>query len=200
MAQYPSKLNSLIALLKKLPGVGTKSAERFAFHLLKWEEDELKELGEVIEDIKKNTPICPECRCFLSYDNHCQFCNNPKRNRKALCILSSPKDVYAFENTQSFHGIYHIIDRLLSPMQEIDEDPLHMDRLLEKIQKYQVEELIIALDSTLEGDATALYIKNQLEKFSIKISRLAFGLPIGSSLDFIDEGTLARALIGRQTF
>ncbi len=197
--KLPKDINFLINILKKLPGVGLKTAERYAFHMLKWDEKNIKELTSSIERLK-NINSCPICGCFLSNDL-CEICNDKNRNTKVICLLASPKDIYSFEETQSYNGLYHIIDELISPMYEIDENCLHLDKLIARIEKNNVKEVIIAFDSTLEGDATSLYIKNKLKPLKhISISRLAFGLPIGSSFDFIDGGTLTRALTGRQSF
>ena len=199
MAKYPSELLTLIAYLKKLPGVGSKTAERFAFQLLSWPQGHLDVFADVIASIKEKLPHCSECGCLME-NGACCFCHNPTRDPSSLCIISSAKDMYALEETHSYKGLYHVIGGLLSPLDGRSPDHLRIDKLQQRIKALQVKEIIIALDSTLEGDTTALYLKEQLETLGLTLSRLAFGLPMGSSLDFVDGSTLGRALIGRQAF
>ncbi len=198
--KYPTDLLRLIALFKKLPGVGTKTAERFAFQLLTWEESQTQLFAEQISTIKKKIKFCPECGCMGDIDLPCPFCDRTRRDVTTLCIISSPKDAFAIEETHMFRGLYHVIGGLLSPLDGKTPEKIGIDHLKKRIQELQSKEIIIALDSTLEGDTTALYIKEQLSAEGLSVSRLAFGLPLGSSLDFVDGGTLSRALIGRQSF
>jgi recombination protein RecR len=198
MTDYPEDLQSLISIIKKLPGIGTKTAERFAFELIRWNREELKLFGSLLTEIQDKIPACPVCGC-LTDQGRCSFCDVAIRDPHSLCILSSARDVYAIEETHSFRGLYHIVEHLLSPLDGRYSNTLRIDRIESRIQQHQVQEIIIAFDSTLEGDATALYLKEKLSVFPVKITRLAFGLPVGSSLDHIDGGTLARALTGRQT-
>ncbi len=198
MSKFPQHLSTLIAYLKKWPGVGAKTAERYAFHLLGWEEAELEKLAALIGDIKKKITSCLECHTLME-DGGCRYCDPSTRDQRALCVIASPKDVFALEETRVFKGLYHVIGTLLSPLQSRNPEHLGVDKLKQRLQKRGVQEIIIALDSTLEGDATALYLKKQLETLPhIKVSRLAFGLPLNSTLDFIDGGTLIKALTGRQ--
>lgn len=197
--KYPKDLNTLITHLRRLPGVGKKTAERFAFKLLSWEEKELYALGALLSTIKQKIELCSSCGCLME-NMRCDFCNTSKRNSSLLCIIASPRDVYAIEETGNFDGLYYVLASLLSPLEGKTLDKLKLAHLKECIQKWGVEEMIIALDSTLEGDATALYLKEQFQGEGIRVSRLAHGLPLGSSLDFVDGGTLAQALIGRQNF
>ena len=200
MAQkYPQDLLSLIAYLKKLPGVGTRTAERFAFEFLGWTEDQLFALGQILHEIKKKIPPCPTCGC-LTDANKCHFCDMTTRDPTRLCLIGSPRDVFAIEETHSYDGQYHVIEHLLSPLDGRHAHHLRLDRIEKRIGENQVKEVILAFDSTLEGDTTALYLKKHLSNFDLLISRLAFGLPVGSSLEYIDGGTLARAFKGRQTF
>lgn len=196
--KYPTDLSSLIANLKKLPGVGNVTAERFAFQLLKWKEEELDQLGILLKELKKRVLNCPTCGCISSLEG-CYFCG-PNRKRSSICIVSSPKDAFAIEATHSYDGLYHIIESLLSPLDGQGLEGLRLEKLLIRIKQENISEIILALDSTLEGDATALFLKNQLEPLNLKISRLAFGLPIGSSLEYVDGGTLTQAFQGRQIF
>lgn len=199
MAKYPSHLLQLIGHLKKLPGVGAKTAERFAFQLLNWPDEHLHFFAENLRTIKEKIQHCPQCRCLMEKES-CLFCDPAKRDTDILCIISSAKDAYAFEETRSYKGLYHVLGCLLSPIDGCTPDKLDLGHLHQRIQTLQIKEAILALDSTLEGDATALYLKQQLHHWGIPVSRLAFGLPMGSPLDFVDGGTLSRALIGRQNF
>ncbi len=199
MSKYPSDLLNLMAFLKKLPGVGSKTAERFAFELLRWSEKQLGDFGSLVASIKNKIHHCPECNCLME-ENHCAFCDPARRDAQILCIISSVKDAFTLEETRSYRGLYHVLGGLLSPLDGRAPEHLQFDRLKNRIQTLCIKEIIIALDSTLEGDATALYLKQQLSSLGVSVSRLAFGLPMGSTLDFVDGGTLSRALTGRQSF
>lgn len=195
--RYPEKLSSLIAYLKRLPGVGTKTAERFAFELIRWKDEHLKLFGESLSSIKKNLKKCENCGCLKDREL-CNFCSETRDN-KVICIISSEKDVYSIEKLGAYRGLYHVVE-LLSPSNGFMANDTNIKILENRIEKENIKEIIIAIDSTLEGDATALFIKNRFKRYDIKISRLAFGLPIGSSLEYIGEETLSKAFIGRQNF
>jgi len=196
--KYPEDLLALIAHLKKLPGVGTRTAERFAFEFLSWQQEHLLDLGDLLKCVQEKIPQCAVCGC-LTHQGSCHFCNHALRDATSLCLLASPRDAYSIEETKSYRGLYHVVEHLLSPLDGRHANTLRVDRIEKRIAQHNVREVIIAFDSTLEGDTTALFLKNQLLRPDLAISRLAFGLPVGSSLEYIDGGTLARALIGRQT-
>ncbi|MDE3045400.1 MAG: recombination mediator RecR [Verrucomicrobiota bacterium] len=198
MSKYPAPLNALIAHLKKLPGVGTRTAERFAFELLQWKPHELIPLSDLLAELPSKIIPCQTCGC-LTQEGACRFCTSTGRDTTTLCILSSPRDVYAIEETHSFRGLYHVIEHLLSPLDGRHANTLRVDRILERIAHHSIKEIIIALDSTLEGDTTALYLKQQLSHLPLSISRIAFGLPIGSTLEYTDTSTLSKAFTGRQS-
>ncbi|MDN3509485.1 MAG: recombination mediator RecR [Candidatus Neptunochlamydia sp.] len=199
MLRYPKDLLTLIAHLRKIPGVGKKTAERYAFHLLEWEGKDLHEFAEGLATLKEKVQSCMECGCLMD-GVRCTFCDHDKRNRSILCIIASPRDAYAIEEAGDFCGIYHVLGALLSPLDGKTPENLNLPQLEERIQRLETKEVILALDSTLEGDATSLFLKEQLSKMGIEISRLALGLPLGSSLEFVDEGTLSQAFSGRQKF
>lgn len=199
MAKYPTELTHLIAYLKRLPGVGAKTAERYAFQLLNWQEDELKAFSGILSHLKEKVTHCPDCHC-LTDNGQCHFCQSLARDRTQLCIIASPRDAYSIDETGAYRGLYHVLGALLSPIGGTTPEHLKLDQLKKRIQQLQIKEIIIALDSTLEGDTTALFLKEQIQGWGLPVSRLAFGIPIGSSLDFVDGGTLARALTGRQAF
>lgn len=196
MVKYPKSILTLIAYFKKFPGVGNKTAERFVFELIKWKKHETELFGHAITTVFDKIKHCPECGCFI--DNICLFCDHLVRNPKTMCIIASSKDAYAIEETNSYNGLYHVIENLISPLDGFKIDEENMSRLEKRILDHKTEEIIIALDSTLEGDATALFLKTRLGKLNIGISRLAFGIPVGSSLEYIDGGTLTKAFVGRQ--
>ncbi len=199
MSKYPLALQQLIASLKMLPGVGSKTAERFAFQLLTWQDEPLESFAEVIATLKTKIHTCPACNCLMDKEV-CEFCDINKRDSSLLCIISSPKDAYAIEETHMYKGLYHVLGGLLSPLDGRTVERLNLPPLLQRISTLQIREVIVALDSTLEGDATALYLKEQLGKSAIPVSRLALGLPMGSPLEYVDGGTLSRALTGRHIF
>jgi recombination protein RecR len=199
MLKYPLELTTLIAFLKKLPGVGSKTAERFAFQLLAWPDQPLQDFSALLASIKQKIAHCSECHCLMDQD-YCSFCDPSKREGHILCIIASAKDAYSIEETGTYRGLYRALGGLLSPIEGRFPEHLHLGHLKERVDSRGVKEVIIALDSTLEGDTTALYLKDQLHSWGLNVFRLAFGLPMGSSLDFVDGGTLARALTGRQSF
>jgi len=195
---YPKELKKVIEQLKKLPGVGTKTAERFSFDLLSWDQENLVKLGHSLAQLK-NLQKCQECGA-LEDQGKCPFCTSTFRDKKSICVLSSPREVFFLESTKAFNGLYHVLDGLLSPMDGKDENSIGIEKLLSRIEKLNAKEIILAFESTLEGDATALYLKEILQKYPLSLSRLAMGIPMGSSLEFIDSGTLSRALTHRQLF
>lgn len=197
--KYPQYILKLIDSLKKLPGVGTKSAERFAFDMISWPKEKLTELHQVIESTSQNIRFCNECGS-LSDGFTCANCLPDSVRSNTLCIVAAPRDVFAIESTREYKGLYHVLGALLSPLDRIGPERLDIKKLKNRIISKDIHEIIIALDSTLEGDATSLFLKMELEGLNLQISRLAFGLPMGSSLDFVDGGTLARALSARSSY
>lgn len=193
---YPKHLERVIELLKKLPGVGAKSAERFAFELVGWEPRSLRELGEAVAAIPEKLSTCPSCFSLMGGDG-CAHCDLTRRDASTLCVVAWPKDVFAIESTSQFKGLYHCLGGHFSPIEGRSPGDLNLGALIERLEKLKVEEVIVALDATLDGDATALLVTEKLSRLNLKISRIAFGLPMGSPLEYIDRGTLARALDGR---
>lgn len=188
--RYPEHLLKLIAVFKKFPGVGNKTAERFAFHLLHWPEEKLREMSETLRTTKENLKNCELCGALIGKEK-CSFCNPALRETDLMCIVASPKDIFLIEETREYRGLYHVLGELLSPLQGKMPDQKTLQQLKDRIHGCQVKEVILALDATLEGDATALYLKKEFELLNISTSRLALGLPMGTSLDFVDGGTLA---------
>jgi recombination protein RecR len=197
MANYPFELLKLVSYLRKLPGVGAKTAERFAFQLLEWDSQLLVQFGNLLSNIKNKIHFCETCGCLR--EEECLFCSS-QRNSTQICVISSAKDVYSIEETKAFQGFYHVTHGLLSPLEGKTAEHLHLEKLKKRIQDHEIKEAILALDSTIEGDTTALYLKQELSKLGLSVTRLALGLPMGSTIHFVDGGTLARAFIGRQRF
>lgn len=199
MMRYPVHLLKLIDAFKKLPGVGAKSAERFAFEILTWPDDDIRQIAQTLLATPDHIHDCAQCGCLIG-DEGCPFCERARIHNHTLCVVAMPRDVFAIECTREFQGLYHVLGALLSPIEGVGPDQINFSKLGQRIHSHSIKEVIIALDSTLEGDATALYLKQQLAQFNVNVSRLAFGLPMGSSLDYVDGGTLARAFVARGHF
>ncbi|MCI0381875.1 MAG: recombination mediator RecR [Chlamydiae bacterium] len=199
MAKYPYELTIILAYLRKLPGVGKKSAERFAFELLSWNKEEVQKFSSQLYQLKEKVHFCSDCGCLMS-GTKCEFCDPNQRHRDQICIISSPREAYVFDEMRIYKGLYHVIGNLLSPLTGKAIEQNKVTNLIHRIKELTIKEVILALDSTIEGDATSLFLKKELESHGLHISRLAFGLPLGSSLEYIDEGTLAQAFLGRKQF
>jgi recombination protein RecR len=194
---YKSYFERLIDELSKLPGVGPKSAQRLAFFLLKQSDEFVENLAKTILNLKKNVKYCSIC-CNLTEIDPCEICSNPQRNHSIICVVAEPKDVWAIERTKQYNGVYHVLGGIISPLDGIFPEDLRIMELKRRVEKGNIEEVIIATNSTTEGEATAVYITKILMDYKIKVTRLAFGLPIGTELDFADELTLIHALEGRK--
>jgi len=187
-----------MALLRRLPGVGPKTAERYAFQMLSWTPSQLEEFGRSVSTLPEQVTSCSECGALIG-SPPCPFCDPKLRDGQTICVVATPRDLYALEETRQYRGYYHVLDGLLSPLHDRGPEVVRSEKLRERIDRLQIEEVIIALDSTLEGDATALYLQDELAPLGCEVTRLAFGLPMGSPLDYVDGGTLTRALVGRRS-
>lgn len=198
--KYPFHFEKILRMLHKLPGVGRRTAERYAFDLLlEWKKSEIEEFAHTLSELKSAISQCQECGA-LQEGASCPICSDGARRKELVCIVASPREVFAMEATGEYRGCYHVLGALLSPLDGRGEELLNLPKIIRRIQTGGVKEVILALDSTLEGDATALYLKQELENLPVSISRLAFGIPVGSSLEYVDGGTLARAFLGRAHF
>lgn len=198
MAAYSPLIAKLITQLGKLPGIGQKSAQRLAFHVLDMKQAEVEELAHTLIEARSGIHLCPEC-CNLTDGEICDVCANPGRDRSTLCVVETPRDVAAMERIHEYKGLYHVLHGAISPMQDIGPERLKLRELLTRLQKHpEVNEIILATNPTVEGEATALYIARLLKDSGIKCTRIAHGLPMGSDIEYADEVTLARALSGRQ--
>ncbi|AHH22900.1 recombination protein RecR [Chlamydia muridarum str. Nigg] len=200
MLKYPDYISKLISFLKKLPGIGFKSAEKIAFELLEWDPSQVEAMGLAMQEFSASHATCPDCFCLkTSKTSSCDFCSE-SRDSSFLCIVATPKDVFSFEKSKIFKGRYFVLGNLLSPITGKHLSLEKLNILKQRIEDFAPKEMIIALDATLEGDATALFLKQEFSHLPIKISRLALGMPVGLSFDFIDSNTLARAFSGRNCF
>ena len=196
---YSDILVKLMKAFSSLPGIGPKSAERIAIHLLKTNESEARELARLIVETKEKTYFCELCR-NLSTEKRCHICNDPTRDRKAICIVGDPKDVTSIEKTGVYKGLYHVLFGALSPIEGIGPQELRLDKLLKRIYEENISEVILATNPDTEGDATALYLAECLKSGAptpVKVTRIARGVPVGSHLEYVDQATLQRAMEGR---
>ena len=194
---FEGPVQDLIDALRRLPGIGQKTAQRLAFHLLRANADEALALAEAIRAAKERVAICAEC-FNVSEGDRCRFCRDPRRDGTLLCVVEEPADIIAVERTQEFRGRYHVLGGHISPMDGIGPDDLHIRELLQRIGRGEVKEIILATNPTVEGEATAIYLANTLKPLGVRVTRIASGLPVGGDLEYADEVTLGRAFEGRR--
>ncbi len=193
---FDGPLQRLIDDLSRLPGVGRKSAQRIAFHLLSIEDTDARRLGQLILDLRDQVRHCS--RCFnVTAAEECSICRDPRRDQSVLCVVERPQDIIVVERTQEFRGRYHVLGGSLSPISGIGPAQLRIPELRSRVGEEQVKELIVATNPTVEGDTTAMYLAREFKPIGVKVTRLASGLPVGGDLDYADELTLGRALTGR---
>ena len=194
---YEGIIQDLIDELGRLPGIGPKSAQRIAFHIIQSEKIDTSRLVEVLRTVKEKVKFCKECG-NLSEEELCRICRDERRDKNVICVVEESKDVIAIEKTREFRGRYHVLGGAISPIDGIGPEQLRIKELLTRLQNAEIEEVIIATDPNLEGEATATYLSRMLKPLGIKISRLASGLPVGGDLEYADEVTLGRAFEGRR--
>ncbi len=199
MAQLTESVTRLIDELAKLPGIGRKSAERLAYHILRVHKNEALGLAEAIRDVKENVRYCQVCY-NLAEAEQCEICRDPKRDQRLLCVVEQPRDLMALEQAGTYRGLYHVLLGRIAPLEGIGPDQLTIAALVERVRNGAFSELIMGTNPTLEGDGTALYIANQLTGLPVEITRLARGITTGSVLEFANKEILADALSGRQKF
>ena len=192
-----STIHHLINELSKLPGIGRRTAERLAFFILKEEEGVGRSIAQAILEVKKKVRFCSECGTLTERDP-CEICADSRRNRGILCVVEEPKDVWAVERIGTYRGVYHVLMGAISPLDGVGPDKLRIRELLRRIEKGGVEEVIVATDPNVEGDATALYISKLIKPLGISVTRIASGLPVGGDLEYADSVTLSKALAGRR--
>ena len=195
----PESIQSLINSLERLPGIGPKSASRLAFYLLRATDDVSQDLATALANLKANTAFCQECFNITEAGRErCEICESTRRDGSLVCVVEEALDVLALERTGGFQGKYHVLQGVLSPIEGIGPDDLKIKPLLARVSQGEVREVILATNPSMEGDATALYLRQQLEHLGVRVTRLARGLPMGGDLEYADQNTLLRALSGRQ--
>ena len=197
MEFFPAPLEKLVEQFARLPGIGGKSAQRLAFHVLGLPEEEAAEFAGAILDAKRNVTCCPACQNFTA-GGLCPICASPKRDNSIICVVADPRDVAAIERSREYNGHYHVLHGVISPMNHVGPDDIAIKSLLERVAKGDVAEVIMATNPDTEGEATAMYIARLLKPFEVKVTRLAYGIPVGGHLEFADNATLMRALEGRR--
>ena len=197
MLYFPAALQDLADQFARLPGIGGKTAQRLAFHVLELPEQEAKAFAEAILEAKRTVHTCPVCQ-NLTDRELCPICDDDLRDHSQICVVAEPKDVIAMERSREFSGVYHVLHGGISPLNHVTQDDIRIKELLRRVASGEVEEVIMATNPDTEGEATAMYISRLLRPMEIKVTRLAYGVPVGSQLEYADEVTLSRALNGRQ--
>ena len=199
MEYLPPALEALVEHFAKLPGIGRKTAQRLAFYVLSLPQEEADAFAQSITQAKTAIHCCPVCQNLTEGEGPCAVCASPKRDHSLICVVADPKDVVAMERSREYPGLYHVLHGVISPMNHVGPDDLHIKSLVERVAAGGVEEVIMATNPDTEGEATAMYIARLLKPFEVKVTRLAYGIPVGSHLEYADDATLMRALEGRQT-
>ena len=196
MEFFPAPLENLVEQFARLPGIGSKSAQRLAFHVLNLPQDQARAFADAIMDAKRNVTLCPVCQ-NLTAGGLCPICADQKRDDATICVVADPRDVIVIERSREYRGRYHVLHGVLSPMNHVGPDDLHIRPLLDRVAQGGITEVIMATNPTAEGDATAMYLAQLLEPLGVKVTRLAFGLPVGGMLEYADDVTLFKALENR---
>jgi recombination protein RecR len=197
MSKFAEPMARLIEELKKLPGIGSKSAQRLAFHILRSSDEDAEALAVAVRDVKANLRLCSLCNNITDVDP-CVYCTSPTRNQRLVCVVEEPTNIAAIEKTRHFNGVYHVLHGAISPLHGVGPEQLRIANLMRRVQDGQVEEVIIATNPTVEGEATAVYLSGQLRRPSLKVTRIAMGIPVGSDIEYADEITMLKALEGRR--
>jgi recombination protein RecR len=197
MEYFPAPLEKLVEQFARLPGIGGKSAQRLAFHVLELPMEDAQAFADAIVAAKKSVTLCPVCQ-NLTEGGLCPVCASPRRDPSVICVVADSRDVVAIERSREFNGHYHVLHGVLSPMNHVGPDDLHIKSLVDRVAAGGIGEVIMATNPDTEGEATALYISRLLKPFGVKVTRLAYGIPVGSHLEYADDATLMRALAGRQ--
>lgn len=197
MQYFPASLQNLTDQFARLPGIGGKTAQRLAFHVLELPQEEAQAFADAILEAKRRVHTCPICQ-NLTDREICPICDDHTRDRSVICVVAEPKDVIAMERSREFNGVYHVLHGVISPLNHVSQDDIKIKELLTRVGQGEVREVIMATNPDTEGEATAMYISRLLRPMEIKVTRLAYGVPVGSQLEYADEVTLSRALEGRQ--
>jgi len=197
MSFFPPSLENLIDKFAALPGIGKKSAQRLAFHVLSLPDGEAESFATAIMEAKSSVHCCPVCQ-NLTDGELCSVCDDNRRDRGVICVVAEPRDVLSFERSREYKGMYHVLHGVMSPMNHIGPDDLKISELMSRVADGEIREVIMATNPDTEGDTTAMYISRLIKPFNVKVSRLAYGIPVGSNLEYADDATLSRALEGRR--
>jgi recombination protein RecR len=197
MSKFAEPMSRLIDELKKLPGVGAKSAQRLAFYILRASDEDAEALAAAVRDVKANLRLCSICNNITDVDP-CVYCTSATRNQRLVCVLEEPTNIAAIEKTKHFNGVYHVLHGSLSPLHGIGPEQLRIANLIARVDAGNVEEVIVATNPTVEGEATATYLSHQLKRTGVKVTRIAMGIPVGSDIEYTDEITMLKAMEGRR--
>ena len=199
MEYFPPALENLVEHFAKLPGIGRKTAQRLAFYVLSLPQEEADAFAQSITQAKTAIHCCPVCQNLTEGEGPCAVCASPKRDHSLICVVADPKDVVAMERSREYPGLYHVLHGVISPMNHVGPDDIRVKELVDRVAKGDVREVIMATNPDTEGEATAMYLSRLLKPFQVRVTRLAYGIPVGSHLEYADDATLMRALEGRQT-
>ena len=197
MSKFAEPMSRLIDELKKLPGVGAKSAQRLAFHILRSSEEDAEALAAAVCDVKANLRLCSVCNNITDVDP-CAYCTSPTRNQRLVCVVEEPTNIAAIEKTKHFNGVFHVLHGAISPLHGIGPEQLRIGNLISRVGSGNVDEVILATNPTVEGEATAVYLSQQLKRTGVKVTRIAMGIPVGSDIEYTDEITILKAMEGRR--
>lgn len=197
MSRFAEPMARLIDELKKLPGVGSKSAQRLAFHILRSSEDDAEALAGAIHDVKANLRLCSTCNNITDIDP-CTYCSSATRNQRVICVVEEPTNIAAVEKTRHYNGVYHVLHGSISPIHGVGPEQLRISNLMKRVEDGQADEIILATNPTVEGEATATYLYGQLRRAGLKVTRIATGIPAGSDIEYADEITMLKAMEGRR--
>jgi recombination protein RecR len=197
MSRFAEPMTRLIDELKKLPGIGNKTAQRLAFHILRSSQEDAEALAGAVRDVKASLRLCSICNNITDIDP-CVYCSNPTRNQKIVCVVEEPTNIAAIEKTRHFNGVYHVLHGSISPLHGVGPEHLRIGNLLSRVTDGEVGEVILATNPTVEGEATATYLAQQLRRANLRVTRIAMGIPVGSDIEYTDEVTMLKAMEGRR--